>query len=410
MRIIAHRGNTYGPNPQTENKPETIRKAIDLGFDCEVDVWFSNGSYFLGHDCPESEIPYSFLEMYCERLWIHCKHLDSLVRLKDTFNCFYHDKEIYTLTSRGFIWGNINSPCHSLAVQVMPEKSDVFSSNCFGVCTDYPVRYARRLDCVFPDAVQPTMRIARHLTFYFLSERIRYINDIIDETNGYDYPTDVFIHTNDFDLKENMFHPYTNGRIEIVHHDITNIYPYYLTWKCRDLLKEQRDDYDVFMYCEGDISVPRKALQYWLDTNESLIEKNYNVGFIRVELENGVEYSTDLLGEHMDTLMELDGRTYCVNNKNPYCAFWIYNKNEFNKFVDSKYYDISAIPDYGIPEKSAVGLHGFGTGWYTHTIIPMIGDKLIEDCKIYHLPNNFVENKSTLFGTIRFDEIVQLPC
>jgi hypothetical protein len=145
MRIIAHRGNLYGPSPATENRPKTIRNAIRRGFDCEIDVWYLKGAYFLGHDYPETPIDFEFLVFYSERLWIHCKHLDSLVALKDRFNCFYHDKDIYTLTSRGYIWGNINSPCHSLAVQVMPEKSGVFSSDCFGICTDYPIRYSSLL-------------------------------------------------------------------------------------------------------------------------------------------------------------------------------------------------------------------------------------------------------------------------
>ena len=145
MKIIAHRGNLRGPNPATENKPNTIRNAIEAGFDCEIDVWYIKGSYFLGHDYPETPIPYSFLEFYAEHLWIHCKHIDSLVQLKDLFNCFYHDKDIYTLTSRGHIWGNINSPCHARAIQVMPEKSGVFSSECFGICTDYPYRYIDKI-------------------------------------------------------------------------------------------------------------------------------------------------------------------------------------------------------------------------------------------------------------------------
>lgn len=141
MKIIAHRGNISGPDPRTENKPETIEAAIRKGFDCEIDVWLINGRYYLGHDFPETEIPFRFLEFFSEHLWIHCKHLDSLLALKDHFNCFYHDKDIYTLTSRGYIWGNINSPCHPNAIQVMPEKSGTFSPYCLGICTDYPFRY-----------------------------------------------------------------------------------------------------------------------------------------------------------------------------------------------------------------------------------------------------------------------------
>jgi hypothetical protein len=141
MKVIAHRGNLRGPDPKNENKPETIKQAIEAGFDCEIDVWYIREGYYLGHDYPETPIPYSFLEFYSEHLWIHCKHLDSLIRLKDSFNCFYHDKDIYTLTSRGYIWGNINSPCNKDVIQVMPEKCGVLTTDCCGICTDYPFRY-----------------------------------------------------------------------------------------------------------------------------------------------------------------------------------------------------------------------------------------------------------------------------
>jgi len=251
------------------------------------------------------------------------------------------------------------------------------------------------------------MRITKHISFYFLSDRIKYINNIIDETNKYEYTTDIYIHTNVSYLQEGTFNKYVNGYIKIIYHDLSKIHPFYLTWKCRDLLKEQKNEYDIFIYIEDDILVPYKAIKYWLKHNEKLIEINYNLGFVRIEVENNIEYITDLYGEKFDKIIHLDEKTYCVNDKNPYCAFWIYNKNEFNKFVNNKYYDIDSIPNYGIREKSAIGLHGFGTNWYKNTLIPIINNKLIEDCKIYHMQNNYVVDKNTPFATIKFDEAMK---
>ncbi len=145
VKIIAHRGNTNGPNPSTENTLASIRSAIELGFDCEIDVWYIRDEYYLGHDFPQTHVSVSFLTEFADRLWIHCKHLDALVQLKDTFNCFYHEKDIYTITSRGYIWGNINSPTHISVIQVMPEKGGTFSADCAGICTDFPNRYAALL-------------------------------------------------------------------------------------------------------------------------------------------------------------------------------------------------------------------------------------------------------------------------
>jgi hypothetical protein len=263
------------------------------------------------------------------------------------------------------------------------------------------------------------MKIVKHISFYYLEERIKYINRIIDETNKYEYTTDIFIHTNNEKLLENSFNNYTNGSIKVIYHDLSNIHPFYLTWKCRDLLQEQKNDYDAFIYIEDDILVPYKAIKYWLEYNEKLIEMNYNLGFLRVEIENNDEYLSDLHGEQhkFDTIINLQDTKYCVNNKNPYCAFWIYNKNEFNNFVNSKYYDINNISMYNLPnydgryngirEVSAFGLHGICNYWYKNTLIPIINNKLIEDCKIYHMPNNFVANKTNQFATIKFDEAIR---
>lgn len=250
------------------------------------------------------------------------------------------------------------------------------------------------------------MRITKHIAFYYLENRIVYINSIIEETNKYDYPTDIFIHTNNMHLKEDAFIKYTNGVIQIIFHDLSNVHPFLLTWKCRDLLKQQRNDYDAFMYIEDDILVPNKAIKYWLKYNEKLINMNYNLGFVRIETENNIEYITDLPRVKLDTIINVDDETYCVNNKNPYCAFWIYNKEEFNKFVDSHLYDIQNINGYGTREQSAIGLHGVCTNWYSCTIIPIINNKLIDDCKVYHLPNNYVSMKHEVFATIKFNEAV----
>jgi hypothetical protein len=105
------------------------------------------------------------------------------------------------------------------------------------------------------------MKISKHICFYYLENRIEYVNKIIQETNNYKYSTDIFIHTNkDFSL--DILCKYENGSINIVCHDLTNIHPFYLTWKFRDLLKSQKDDYDIFMYVEDDMLVPNKALEY----------------------------------------------------------------------------------------------------------------------------------------------------
>jgi len=141
MLFIAHRGNLNGSDTPNENTVEAIKHAISCGFDCEIDVWLIGDDVWLGHDSPDTKISAEFLAEYHSHLWVHCKNVDALVRLKDKHNCFFHDKDQYTLTSNGTIWGNINSPIQPSGIQVMPELANIFSFNCAGICTDHPMKY-----------------------------------------------------------------------------------------------------------------------------------------------------------------------------------------------------------------------------------------------------------------------------
>ena len=64
IKLISHRGNLNGVNPDRENSPSYIQKAIFAGYDVEIDVRWWNDGIWLGHDTPDWEVPISFLEIY----------------------------------------------------------------------------------------------------------------------------------------------------------------------------------------------------------------------------------------------------------------------------------------------------------------------------------------------------------
>ena len=77
-KLISHRGNLFGPNLSQENKESTILKAVDSGFDCEIDVWFLDKNLYLGHDKPTYKTSLKFLSEIQEFSWIHCKNFEAL--------------------------------------------------------------------------------------------------------------------------------------------------------------------------------------------------------------------------------------------------------------------------------------------------------------------------------------------
>jgi hypothetical protein len=149
MKLIAHRGNLYGPNPSQENKPEYIINTIKHNYDCEIDVHYINGEYFLGHDNPDYKINLDFLLSLSKHLWIHCKNFeafDELIQIKE-LNIFWHQNDNYTLTSHQFIWAYPNMPVSNRCIILLPELNNfVFDNNGYAICTDFVDKIKQMLE------------------------------------------------------------------------------------------------------------------------------------------------------------------------------------------------------------------------------------------------------------------------
>ncbi len=151
MKIIAHRANLNGPNIESENKVHSIRKCLDLGYDVEIDIRLIDGKLFLGHDVPQESIEIEELIEINEKCWIHCKNLAALTFLNKNgqgLNYFWHEKDSYTLTSKGFIWTYPGEHTTYSCICVMPELfldqsnfSNLLNMRISGICTDYPNKF-----------------------------------------------------------------------------------------------------------------------------------------------------------------------------------------------------------------------------------------------------------------------------
>jgi hypothetical protein len=143
MRIISHRGNLDGRKPECENNPTYIQQALDLGFDVEVDVWYVDGQFFLGHDAPTYLVdPWWFRG---KALWCHAKNREAFEEMivADDITCFWHETDKMTLTSDGYIWmypGNYSR----LGVTVCLDKPQENIPQMWGICTDYPLSWRKK--------------------------------------------------------------------------------------------------------------------------------------------------------------------------------------------------------------------------------------------------------------------------
>jgi hypothetical protein len=142
MILISHRGNLNGPNEDRENSPYYIMEAIDEGYDVEVDLWWVDGKVYLGHDKPQYEVSDEWLGEIIDKLWVHCKNVESLNWIRNTsLHYFWHEQDTLTLTSKNHMWVYPGKQPIIGSIAVMPEIHNDNISNCLGVCSDFIKKY-----------------------------------------------------------------------------------------------------------------------------------------------------------------------------------------------------------------------------------------------------------------------------
>ena len=146
MILIAHRGNTNGRFESYENEPNYIDKAINEGFDVEVDVWVKDKDIFLGHDTAQYGVNFRWLKDRISKLWIHCKNIEAVEffsKHEYDYHYFWHQEDTLTLTSHKYIWVYPGKQPIKNSIAVMPETYNDDISNCIGVCSDYIKNYRK---------------------------------------------------------------------------------------------------------------------------------------------------------------------------------------------------------------------------------------------------------------------------
>jgi len=143
MKLISHRGNIIGPVPNRENSPSYIDAAISAGYEVEIDVSFIDDKLYLGHDSPDYEVTLTWLNMRKEKLWIHCKNLESAIKLSklENIKLFCHTSDPYIFTSNNYLWvHDLNLKLNNRCIIPLLSEIDIISYNkqiVYGVCTDY---------------------------------------------------------------------------------------------------------------------------------------------------------------------------------------------------------------------------------------------------------------------------------
>lgn len=153
MIKIAHRGNMNGPNPELENDPEYLLKAVDAGYQIEVDIWVLDDILYLGHDGPKYHASHEFIFNLENKAWFHCKNLEALyyfTQYLPQMNYFWHETDKFTLTSRNYIWTYPGEKTTTRSILVHLDKiSDgmMFDGEPpYAICSDYVTNKERKVE------------------------------------------------------------------------------------------------------------------------------------------------------------------------------------------------------------------------------------------------------------------------
>ena len=158
MILISHRGNINGKKLLLENTPTYIDNALKRGYNVEIDVWWYNESFYLGHDKPLYKIDAEFLYKLGKdgsQFWCHAKNVEAIIEMKKytpinrhaypfpNIHYFWHQKDDITLTSQGYVWAYPGKQPIKDSIAVLPEIFQDDLDVCKGICSDNIINYRK---------------------------------------------------------------------------------------------------------------------------------------------------------------------------------------------------------------------------------------------------------------------------
>lgn len=233
------------------------------------------------------------------------------------------------------------------------------------------------------------MNIAIHITHFYRPDREKYLLKVLEGIKTINEKVDVFIHSN----KSLSY----NANIHV--HDLRGEHPYYLSWKYRPIMLEQRGKYDVYIYLEDDILFTNENLNYWKTYHDLCTKNDWYLGFLRKEQLGDSWVCTDIINPFSKKI-NIENKSFIINDINPYTGFWIADSNEFNSFSQKECFDLKQKAfGYDYRENAAIG----------H--IPTFKGSIVLNepgCFVHHLPNNYATDKNSQFGKIKCDDAFKL--
>ena len=133
---ISNRGNLAGRNPDEENKPDYLEKALDSGVCVKTDVWMIKNKTATGTDRPSIGINLNLFDK--ERLLIQARNPTALLLLlKKGYHCFWRESDSLIMTNRNFILSYAGSIFPKSIIMLPEENAIITNGDYMGICSDF---------------------------------------------------------------------------------------------------------------------------------------------------------------------------------------------------------------------------------------------------------------------------------
>ena len=237
------------------------------------------------------------------------------------------------------------------------------------------------------------MKISVHITFYVKNKKKIDFNKLNKTIKNYltlSKKTYIYVHTNVKIKKKSKF-------ITFINYNLEKEDPLKLSWKCRPLMKKQKNLFDYFIYSEDDIIFKKRNFNAWFKLKDICIKNNFNLGFLRTEIKKDSLnlWSIDQPKQLNRSLMIGDQQFIVLEN--PYCAMWIYDKKEFGNFIKSEYWNLenwlgdNHYTNLKTREKSAIGWNGLNMKRYKASIVPIKNFRILNEFYLNHQGDKYIK-------------------
>ena len=310
---------------------------------------------------------------------------------------------------------------------------------------DLRAQYDEEHDCgAPPPGAYASPRVALHIVLFWRTrasaeKKLTYLRRMRKNAASYRMQTDLYIHCNQYPHDSSSFNssgvgegeavrarvlqelsPSTSEgpRVMIVRHKLHE-HPYFLTWKPRALMRNQRHMYDLVINSEDDMDITRANLvEYFCRFKLDAARLGLNLGFLRYEV--GVvgkgsaakggprKILSDVLrgqivGRSRDIFV-MSNQSFARIRIQVYFAFWIADRRDMTEMAEHPDFMIrdTSNSKYPLIREDASCLKGpmmLPRYNYSHVMPVNVRSMFIHDmCQVWHMSNSYVGK-----GMARFD-------